>query len=415
MKLTMVKRWSLRSLGLAVLVATAAGAATPGVITYSGTLLDSNGVAATASTTITFRLYAQPSGGSPAWEDMVAITPDSAGWFAAQIGAATGNPLNPILFRQPLWLGLQVATDAQEMTPRVALTPAPYALSVDYGNVVGLPSSFPSTWGDIGGKPATFPAAWADVTGKPAVFPSDWASVASKPSTFPVDATAVQSRLTGTCPTSQYMRLVNQDGSVVCGTDANSGGTVTSVSATGTGNPISVTNGTTTPSLKFATCAAGQVLKYNATAGWVCASVSPIVVSVPGCGASCPETTAESFATITVNSISITTPGPGNIVVEFSGSAQCLPYSPQYVDLHGQLTNSATAQAVGYGEGGAMFRQTTPGTGMFSAVMSTHRTFAVASAGTFVYYYRANNSGTSSTVCRCIFYGANMTATYYPN
>jgi hypothetical protein len=44
-----------------------------------------------------------------------------------------------------------------------------------------------------------------------------------------VDAAAVQRRITGTCNPGQYVRAVNADGTVTCGTDA--GGTVTSVSA----------------------------------------------------------------------------------------------------------------------------------------------------------------------------------------
>jgi hypothetical protein len=58
-----------------------------------------------------------------------------------------------------------------------------------------------------------------------------------------VDSTQVQRRVNGNCPTGQYVRVVNVDGTVVCGTDVGGGGgggTVTSV-ATGaglTGGPI---------------------------------------------------------------------------------------------------------------------------------------------------------------------------------
>jgi hypothetical protein len=307
-----------------------------------------------------------------------------------------------------------VAPDAQEMTPRVALTPAPYALEVDYANVVGLPASFPATWTGVANKPSTFPAAWTDVTGKPAVFPSSWANVANIPSTFPVDPTAVQSRVSGTCPAGQYVRVVNQDGTVVCGTDANSGGTVTSVSATGTGNPVTVTSGTTTPTIAFKTCAAGQALKYDATNGWICAYVSPIVVTTAGCGGSCPGTTAGSFATITVNSIAITTPGPGTIVIEFNGSAECTPTTTQAVELQGQLTNSSIGTAYGYSEGGAMFRLPAQ-SGLFDSPMNAHRVFTVASAGTYTFYYRANNvNGGAASYAACNFFAGNMTATYFP-
>lgn len=204
-------------LGLLLLfVASPVGAAAPGVMTYTGTLLDSQGKPVTGLTTLTFRLYGQPSGGTAVWEDVLSVSPDSSGWFAAQLGATLGQPLTPALFRAPLWLGIQVASDGQEMSPRLALTAAPYAFSVDYANLVGVPASFPATWSDVSGKPAT----------------------------FPVDATAVQQRVSGTCGTNQCVQAIHQDGTVACGVS----GTVTNVSTTGTGNPISVNNGSTSPS-----------------------------------------------------------------------------------------------------------------------------------------------------------------------
>ncbi len=41
----------------------------------------------------------------------------------------------------------------------------------------------------------------------------------------------IQQRVTGTCLVGQYVRTVNADGSVACGTDANSGGTLTAINA----------------------------------------------------------------------------------------------------------------------------------------------------------------------------------------
>lgn len=44
-----------------------------------------------------------------------------------------------------------------------------------------------------------------------------------------INAAQVQARVTGSCASGQYVRIVNQDGTVECETDANSGGSVTSI------------------------------------------------------------------------------------------------------------------------------------------------------------------------------------------
>jgi hypothetical protein len=46
-----------------------------------------------------------------------------------------------------------------------------------------------------------------------------------------IDPTTVQQRITGSAPNGQYVKSINADGTVVTAVDANSGGTVTSVTA----------------------------------------------------------------------------------------------------------------------------------------------------------------------------------------
>jgi len=60
-----------------------------------------------------------------------------------------------------------------------------------------------------------------------------------------VDGTQIQLRVMGTCPAGEYVQELNGDGTVVCGTDADSGGTVTEIQTGAglTGGPIS-TSGT---------------------------------------------------------------------------------------------------------------------------------------------------------------------------
>lgn len=106
---------------------------------------------------------------------------------------------------QPRWLEVAVRCPAGNgeftiLAPRQALTPTPYAL-----------------------RAASTP--WSGLSGVP-----DW--IANGPysagrgltlsgSTFQVDTGVIQSRVTGACPAGEYVQAVNQDGTVVCGVDAN--------------------------------------------------------------------------------------------------------------------------------------------------------------------------------------------------
>jgi len=114
------------------------------------------------------------------------------------------------------WLELRIrpagSGSYETLSPRTEVTATPYAL----GAVAALPNAVTTTSivdGTIG--------------------------------TTDVNAAEVQRRVTGTCPSGQYVRIVAQDGSVTCGTDATGTGTVTSI-ATGaglSGGPIT-TSGT---------------------------------------------------------------------------------------------------------------------------------------------------------------------------
>lgn len=192
-------------------------AAHAGVLTYSGYLRDAGGEPVSVATPITFRFYPGPAGGAAVWEDTVTVLPDADGWFSALLGASALNPLAAAAFGEPLWLALQVSGDALEMSPRTAVGTAPYALTVD------------------------------------------WAGVAGKPAAYPVDPAVVQSRVTGACGAGQFIRAVNQDGTVACADE--------SVTAYVAGAGIDIAGSTL--SLSTAGCVAGEVWKYGA-AGWSC-------------------------------------------------------------------------------------------------------------------------------------------------
>jgi trimeric autotransporter adhesin len=91
-------------------------------ISFQGRLLDSAGNPVNGFPVMTFRIYTQAVGGTPVWEDGYSV-PIENGLFTVFL------EIPPALFDgQALWLGVQVEGDAQEMTPRQQLLPAPYAL-----------------------------------------------------------------------------------------------------------------------------------------------------------------------------------------------------------------------------------------------------------------------------------------------
>ena len=183
----------------------AAQALTP-AFTYQGELRLGSGPA-NANFDMQFRLFSALSGGSQIGATVAANNVAvSGGLFAVPLD------FGPAQFagdRQ--WLQISIrpagAGSYETLAPRTELTAAPYAWSA----AVALANS---------------------VTGS--------SIVDGSVGTAEVNAAQVQRRVVGTCPAGQYLRIVNQDGSVTCGTDGNSGGTVTSI-ATGaglTGGPI---------------------------------------------------------------------------------------------------------------------------------------------------------------------------------
>lgn len=61
---------------------------------------------------------------------------------------------------------------------------SPLAASGDYADIKNKPELFSGSYSDLSGLPALFDGKWSSVTGKPAIFPSTWAQVADKPTFF---------------------------------------------------------------------------------------------------------------------------------------------------------------------------------------------------------------------------------------
>jgi len=105
---------------------------------YQGLLTDGSGnPLANTNVNVTFQLYDVPTGGTALDSVVVAVNTDSNGRFNEEIDFG-----NPDLFNgQALYLGLQVAGEASEMTPRQYLRPVPYAMSIRPGAIISTNTS----------------------------------------------------------------------------------------------------------------------------------------------------------------------------------------------------------------------------------------------------------------------------------
>jgi hypothetical protein len=100
-------------------------AAAPTTLGYQGNLANSAGQPITANLTITFRLFEASSGGTALWTEVQTGIDVDGGNLSVELGSVTPLPAN--IWGRQLYLGVQVAGDS-EMSPRPALTAAPYAL-----------------------------------------------------------------------------------------------------------------------------------------------------------------------------------------------------------------------------------------------------------------------------------------------
>lgn len=87
---------------------------------------------------MTFRLYDAEEGGTVLWTEVQSAVPVSSGLYSAVLGSVTNLNLP---FDKEYYLGIRIGT-ASEMSPRLSLTTAPYALSLR-----GSTNAFPTSGG----------------------------------------------------------------------------------------------------------------------------------------------------------------------------------------------------------------------------------------------------------------------------
>ena len=122
--------------------ASAAKAAVPTLVNFSGTLTDLNGKPLTGTVGVTFYLYKDEQGGSPLWLETQNVQPDRSGHYSVMLGSthSTGLPSDIFVAGEARWLSVQ--PQGQKELPRVMLLSVPYALKAgDAQTIAGLPPS----------------------------------------------------------------------------------------------------------------------------------------------------------------------------------------------------------------------------------------------------------------------------------
>ena len=154
---------SLAPIGLLAigLLVTSQAWAAPGVVHYHGYLTDTVGdpidcpsadVCPSGPVNLTFRLYAEPAGGEPVWEETLEEAPVNEGRLNLLLGES--NPISAPALAEEAWLGLSVG-DAEELTPRQFLASVPFAvraaLAQDSAALGGVPAGAYVKTADIPG------------------------------------------------------------------------------------------------------------------------------------------------------------------------------------------------------------------------------------------------------------------------
>jgi hypothetical protein len=93
-------------------------------MSFQGRLLKSDGSPETGTPTLTFFIYAAPTGGDVLWSEPQNV-PLTNGFYAVRLGAGTPFPAN-LFDGSPRWLAVQVGTEA-ELAPRQFIATVPYA------------------------------------------------------------------------------------------------------------------------------------------------------------------------------------------------------------------------------------------------------------------------------------------------
>lgn len=200
--------------------------AVPGSMNFQGALTNADGSRLSdGAYDITFSLYTMDSGGTAFWSESHSGVPVQNGVFSVELGSLTALDSND--FNSDTYLGITVGIGT-EMTPRQQVLSVGYAFkAADADTLDGMDSS---AFGDITSVNVSDGLVGGGTAG----------DVSLK-----ADTDFVQRRVSGSCTTGSSIRAIGVDGSVTCEADDNSGGDITGVLA-GSGLTGGGTSGTVT-------------------------------------------------------------------------------------------------------------------------------------------------------------------------
>ena len=122
-------------------------AAVPSLMNYQGRATSSGAAPLTGSFTITFSIYAAPSGGNPLWTESHTGVTITDGLFTLMLGSVTPFPTN--LFDDSVrYLGVTIGADP-EMTPRTRFTSAAYAFRAGFADSTSGTAAWTTTGSDV--------------------------------------------------------------------------------------------------------------------------------------------------------------------------------------------------------------------------------------------------------------------------
>lgn len=238
----------------------------PEQIGFEGYLTDPNNATLPlddGTYSIRFSVFNAATAGTELWAEVQPSVAITDGYFSTTLGSITSFTTTTI-FDGDRWIAVRLTEETGERSPRTRVLATPFAF---------LAENVP--WTGVDGIPAGF----ADGQDNDTQY-SAGSGLTLSGTEFRVVTSTVQSRVTGTCAVGQYVRAIAADGTATCGTDANT----TYTAGTGlnlSGGQFSIVP-TTVQSRVTGTCGVGSSIRVINQDGSVICQADTVGVTSSG-------------------------------------------------------------------------------------------------------------------------------------